>query len=61
LGGVAFIMPNRNTKLSLEKFAVSIDSLEIAIGINLMEPLPDNLEAQLESTIDRDLLELISQ
>ena len=54
-------MPNRNTKLPLEKFAVSIDSLEIAIGINLMEPLPDDLEAQLESSIDTDLLELINR
>jgi len=56
LGAVAFIMPNRNTKLSLDKFAVSIDSLEHLIGLNLMEPLDDDLEIQLESTIDSDLL-----
>ena len=56
LGAVAFVMPNRNTKLSLDKFAVSIDSLELLIGLNLMESLADDLEIQLESTIDNDLL-----
>ncbi len=61
LGGVAFIMPNRNTKLPLEKFAVTIDSLELVSGLNLMEPLPDDLELQLESSIDSELVELIKR
>jgi endonuclease G len=61
LGGVAFIMPNRNTKLPLDKFVVTIDSLERVSGLNLMEPLPDDLERQLESTVDADLMGLIKR
>lgn len=61
LGAVAFIIPNRNTKLALTKFAVSIDSLELISGLNLMEPLNDDLEKQFESKVDNILLELISQ
>jgi len=61
LGAVAFVMPNRNTKLSLDKFAVSLDSLEELSHLNLMEPLPDDLENQLESTVDAELLEELSK
>jgi endonuclease G len=61
LGGVAFIMPNRNTKLPLDKFVVTIDSLERVSGLNLMEPLPNDLERQLESTVDADLMGLIKR
>jgi len=61
LGGLAFIMPNRNTKLPLDKFVVTIDSLERVSGLNLMEPLPDDLERQIESTVDADLMGLIKR
>ena len=61
LGAVAFVIPNRNTKLPLDKFAISIDSLENLSQLNLMEPLPDDLEKQLESTVDAKLLEEISK
>jgi endonuclease G len=57
LGAVAFIMPHRNTKLPLNKFVVSVDSLEHYSGIDFMAPLPDPLENQLEGTIDKALLE----
>jgi endonuclease G len=57
LGAVAFIMPHRNTKLSLDKFVVSVDSLERYSGIDFMVPLPDRLENQLEERVDVSLLE----
>jgi endonuclease G len=57
LGAVAFVIPNRNTKLPLDKFAISLDSLESLSKINLLEPLPDDLENQLENTVDNNLLE----
>ncbi len=61
LGAVAFVIPNRNTKLSLDKFAISIDSLERISGLNFMEALPDDLEKQLESICDERLLNTIIQ
>jgi len=57
LGAVAFVIPNRNTKLPLDKFAISLDSLESLSKLNLLEPLPDDLENQLENTVDKNLLE----
>jgi len=61
IGSVAFIIPNRNTKLPLRKFAVSIDSLELISHLDLMAPLPDALEMQLESTVDKSLMERIME
>ncbi|RUA32690.1 MAG: DNA/RNA non-specific endonuclease [Bacteroidetes bacterium] len=61
IGSVAFIIPNRNTKLPLDKFAISIDSLEKVCRLDFMAPLPDLLEKQLESRIDKSLLEHIMQ
>lgn len=52
LGAVAFLMPNRNTKLSLDKFVLSVDSLEVLVGMDFMTSLPDDLEEQLEYRID---------
>ena len=56
LGGIAFIIPNRNTKLPLRKFALCIDSLEQICNLDFMAQLPNPLESQLESTIDQALL-----
>jgi len=61
IGSVAFIIPNRNTKLPLRKFAVSIDSLELISHLDLMASLPDALEMQLESTVDKSLMERIME
>ena len=60
LGALAFVMPNRNTKLPFDNFAVSIDSLELLIGLDFMESLTKDLQIQLESKIDKHLLESIN-
>ncbi len=59
IGAVAFVIPNKNSKLSLDNFAISIDSLESLSKINFLSSLPDDLEHQLESNVDKELLKEI--
>ncbi|MCK5855912.1 MAG: DNA/RNA non-specific endonuclease [Bacteroidales bacterium] len=61
IGAVAFLIPNRNTKLSLDKFALSVDSLEKVIQLDFMASLPDDIESQLEKNIDYSLLNYVIQ
>lgn len=59
LGSVAFLMPNRNSKLDLDFFYLSMDSLESVVGLDFQYALPDDLEQQLEHEIDEVLLDKI--
>jgi endonuclease G len=61
IGAVAFVIPNRGTKLPLNKFAISIDSLEQLSKLNFMEALDDGIEIQLEKTIDESILDKLNQ
>jgi endonuclease G len=45
---IAFVLPNRSSKLSVFKYAVSIDSVERLTGLDFFPLLPDSLESQLE-------------
>ena len=47
--GIAFYMPNQKSEAALMNYAVSIDSLESILGLDLFHLLPDQLEQQLES------------
>ncbi len=49
---IGFLMPNQEIEDDLIDFAVSVDSVEIATGINFYEPLPDTLEERIESKSD---------
>lgn len=47
---IAFILPNKGSKLPLSEFVVSIDSLESVIGRDLFHLLSDDIEDRLEKT-----------
>lgn len=47
--GIAFYMPNQKSEAALMNYAVTIDSLESIIGLDLFHLLPDQLEQPLES------------
>ncbi|MFM8597322.1 MAG: DNA/RNA non-specific endonuclease [Flavobacteriales bacterium] len=49
--GIAFYMPNQKSEAALINYAISIDSLESKIGLDLFHLLPDPLEQQLESKL----------
>jgi len=51
LAGIGFILPNRAVDKAIETFAVSIDSVELATGINFFPDLPDSLELKIENSI----------
>lgn len=46
---IGFIIPNAETTEPLQRFAVTVDSVEKVTGINFFPALPDNLEELLES------------
>lgn len=48
---IAFILPNKGSKLPLQNFAVSIDYLEKFSEINFFHKLDDNLEKIVESKV----------
>ena len=48
---IGFIMPNFGTKDPLQKYAVSIDSVEQLTGIDFFPQLPDDQEALIEKTV----------
>ncbi len=50
--GIGFIMPNRNVKEPLQHFAVTIDSVERATGIDFFYQWPGGLQRQIESKVD---------
>ncbi len=47
---IAFILPNRGSKLPLSDYVVSVDSLESVIGRDLFHSLPDSIEDHLEKS-----------
>lgn len=48
---IAFIMDNKDSKLTLQKFVVTVDSVEKITGIDFFPLLIDTLETKLESTV----------
>jgi len=52
LKGIGFILPNQKSNSSLQSFAVTIDEVERKTGIDFYHALPDEIENQIESTID---------
>lgn len=47
---IAFIMPNTPSPDGLESFATSVDNVEAITGFDFFSCLPDDIEAELEST-----------
>ena len=50
---IAFLIPNKKTKESYKNFIVSIDSIEKLTGIDFFPALEDDIEEQLESTVNK--------
>lgn len=50
--GIGFILPNQKLNSSLQSYAVTIDEVERRTGIDFYHSLPDEMENQIESTID---------
>ncbi|MBF9015885.1 MULTISPECIES: DNA/RNA non-specific endonuclease [unclassified Oceanispirochaeta] len=55
LKGIAFILPNRRREGDLEEFALTIDEAEEATGLDFFPLLPDDAEAEIESTLNLSL------
>ena len=52
--GVAFILPNKKGEADLFSYAVTIDSVEQATGIDFYAALPNREERKIESTLNRE-------
>lgn len=50
---IGFLMPNEGTAYPISSFAVSVDEVEAATGINFFADLPDELENRLESELEK--------
>lgn len=50
--GIGFIMPNQGSQEPLQRYAVTIDSVEKVTGTDFFYQLPDDQERIIESTID---------
>jgi len=50
--GIGFIIPNASSQESLQRFAVTIDSVEKVTGIDFFPLLPDPQEKVIESTLN---------
>lgn len=48
--GIGFVLPNEPSSEPLQRFVVSIDSVEKLTGLNFFPKLPDQLESKLEKT-----------
>ena len=49
LKAIAFLLPNRGSQSPLSNYVVSVDSLEVLIGLDFFQDLPDEQEYILES------------
>lgn len=49
---IAFIMENTSSDKEIRSFAISIDSLEKVLKIDLFNALPDSIENRIESKVD---------
>jgi endonuclease G len=45
---IAFIMPNQDINFDLQKYIVSVDSIEALTGFDFMNILPDSIEHKIE-------------
>lgn len=52
---IAFIYPNEKANGGLEKYAVSVDAVEEATGMDFFSTLPDDIEATVEATYDLNI------
>jgi len=50
--GIGFIMPNQGSQEPLQRYAVTIDSVEKLTGTDFFYQLPDHQQRAIESTID---------
>ena len=50
--GIGFILRNEKSEMPLEKYAVSIDSVEQLTGIDFYYSLPDSIEDSIESIVN---------
>jgi len=50
--GIGFIMKNEGSKENLEKYAVTIDSVETFTGFDFFTVLPDSIECVIEGKFD---------
>jgi endonuclease G, mitochondrial len=50
--GIAFIMPNEGSQEPLQRYAVTIDSVERLTGTDFFYQLPEDQQRIIESTID---------
>ena len=48
---IGFIMPNEGSNKSLQAFAVTVDAVENATGLNFFSLVPQPQQEQMESTI----------
>lgn len=49
---IGFILPNENSSKSLKSFAVTVDAVEMATGLDFFSELPQDKQNRLESSID---------
>jgi len=52
--GIGFILKNEGSQLPLNSFVVPIDSVEKYSGVDFYSALPDSLEDEIESHVDRE-------
>lgn len=50
---IAFLMPNENIKEAVSSYSTTVDKIEEITNIDFFHELPDSLELQLESSVDR--------
>ena len=48
---IAFLLPNEGSPLAISNFVVTVDSVEIATGLDFFSALPDETEDALESSV----------
>lgn len=48
---IGFILPNEGSERSLQDFAVTVDAVEEATGLDFFSTVPQPKQEQLESTI----------
>lgn len=48
---IAFLLPNEGSSLAISNFVVTVDSVEIATGLDFFSALPDEIEDALESSV----------
>lgn len=53
---LGFMVPNESSSLALNEFALSIDDIEAALGIDFFEHLPDSTQQRIEAVSDHPIL-----